>query len=119
MNIAAPPEDFSTDVFNIEHVVPLSQAGTSSDENLAYSCEGCNANKHYYTTGTDPETGTTVPLFHPRNNAWEEHFSWSEGLVGLTPTGRATISLLQMNRPGLVNLRKALLAYGAHPDRDL
>lgn len=29
-----------------------------------------------------------------------------------TPIGRATCDLLQLNRSGLVNIRKALFAYG-------
>jgi hypothetical protein len=34
---------------------------------------------------------------------------------GITPTGRATVELLKLNRKGVVNLRKALFAYGVHP----
>jgi len=113
------PEDFSTDVFNIEHVNSLLHGGTNADNNMAYSCGGCNANKHFHISWNDPQTGTLVPLFHPRKDKWLEHFSWSEDLTllaGLTPEGRATIDLLKMNRLGLVNLRKALLSYSAHPD---
>jgi hypothetical protein len=36
-------------------------------------------------------------------------------IVGLTPTGRATVSALQINRPGVVNMRRALFAIGLHP----
>ena len=36
-------------------------------------------------------------------------------IIGLTPTGRATVEALQMNRRGLVNLRQALFALGKHP----
>jgi hypothetical protein len=82
---------------------------------------GCNTNKYIYLSWTDPLTGISSLLFHPRNDEWSEHFSWSEDmtlLIGLTPKGRATIELLQMNREGLVNLRKALIAYGAHPGMD-
>ncbi len=32
-----------------------------------------------------------------------------------TPTGRATVSELQLNRPGLVNPRRALYTLGEHP----
>ena len=59
-----------------------------------------------------------MPLFHPREQRWEEHFTWNSDftlIIGLTPTGRATISALQLNRSGLVNLRRVLYAIGEHP----
>jgi hypothetical protein len=54
-------------------------------------------------------------------DAWNDHFAWNEDftlLAGLTPKGRATIDLLKMNRPNLVNFRKALLAYQVHPAKN-
>ena len=39
----------------------------------------------------DPETGETVPLFHPVRQRWGEHFRWSEDgcrILGQTPEGR-------------------------------
>jgi len=49
---------------------------------------------------------------------WSEHFRWSEDfseIVGMTPTGRATVEMLKLNRRGLVNLRGVLYAMGKHP----
>jgi hypothetical protein len=57
-------------------------------------------------------------LFHPRQHRWRDHFAWNNDatvVVGLSPTGRATVSLLQLNRSGLVNLRRLLVAAGEHP----
>ena len=53
--------------------------------------DGSKSNK---THALDPATGIEVPLFHPRRDDWHEHFAWSPDhlyLIGLTPTGRATI----------------------------
>jgi hypothetical protein len=36
-------------------------------------------------------------------------------MIGLTPTGRATVEVLQMNRAGLVNMRQVLYLIGKHP----
>ncbi len=36
----------------------------------------------------------------------------------ITPTGRATIEALQLNREGLVNLRRVLYAMGEHPSKE-
>jgi hypothetical protein len=39
-------------------------------------------------------------------------------MEGLTATGRATISVLQLNRETLVNFRRILGAAGEHPPRE-
>jgi hypothetical protein len=66
----------------------------------------------------DPVSGQPAPLYHPRRDRWDEHFAWSHDctlIVGLTPTGRATIEVLRLNRDGVVNLRRLLYARGEHP----
>jgi len=60
-------------------------------------------------------------LYHPRRQKWTDHFAWSDDatlVIGLTPTGRATVEKLQLNRSGLVNLRRVLQAIGSHPPAD-
>ena len=112
------PEAYATERFSIEHIQPRTLQGLTVPANLALACQGCNGYKSAQTTGADPETGERVELFHPRRHIWQEHFSWStDGLyiVGLTPTGRATVALLRINRPPLINLRRALMAIEAHP----
>ena len=50
-----------------------------------------------------------------------DHFIWSHDftrIVGLTAKGRATVEALQLNRPGLINLRHALFHFGQHPPSD-
>jgi hypothetical protein len=109
---------FAMQSFAVEHVDPGRDAGGEGLDNLALSCQGCNNHKYNKTSGIDPRTGERVPLYNPRRHRWTEHFAWSADytlLVGLTPTGRATIETLQMNRPGLVNLRRVLFAAGEHP----
>lgn len=114
------PEDFSPDSFDIEHIISIANGGTNDDWNLALACGGCNGSKFIKTSWFDPQTGEHVPLFHPRQDDWNEHFAWSEDwslIIGLTPVGRATIEKLKMNRPSLVNLRNALVSYNAHPGK--
>jgi len=106
--------------FSVEHIVPRSQEGPTNLENLALSCQGCNNHKYRKTHASDPVSGQFVALFHPRQQSWFHHFAWNEDAslaLGLTPTGRATIEALQLNRPGLVNLRRILFAAGEHPPR--
>ena len=86
-------------------------------DNVAYACDGCNSYKWTHTVWRDP-AGNLTPIFHPREDNWSEHFAWNDDfslIIPLTPKGVATIALLHMNRVGLVNVRKALYAYGVHP----
>jgi hypothetical protein len=68
------------------------------------------------TQSTDPETGQTVPLFHPRRQSWDDHFQWSPGgtgeLLGRNPVGRATIQCLKINDPDMIKLRRLLNELG-------
>lgn len=109
---------FSHDPFSIEHIIPLAKGGTDDQENLAWSCLGCNNYKFTFTEAFDLVTAQLTPLFNPRTDSWDAHFRWSRGftwMIGLTPVGRATVLRMQLNRPGLVNLRKVLVAAGKHP----
>ena len=39
-------------------------------------------------------------LFNPRIDTWNQHFRIQAGrVVGLTPVGRTTVDVLNMNRP--------------------
>lgn len=109
---------FAMQSFSIEHIIPRSQGGDSTSENLAFSCQGCNNHKYTKTEGRDPVTGKITPLFHPRQDLWNDHFRWNDDfrfIIGVTSTGRATVEALALNRDGLVNLRKVLYAAGEHP----
>jgi hypothetical protein len=113
-------ERFSPDSFSAEHILPRSGGGGNETGNLAYSCQGCNNRKYTSLEAVDPLNGETVPLYHPRHQRWSDHFAWNEDytlMLGLTPTGRATIEKLQLNRTGVVNLRRILRAAGKHPLR--
>jgi hypothetical protein len=76
------------------------------ESNLALSCHPCNLHKGPNLTAIDPDTRAVVSLFHPRQQTWEQHFILQGPLVvGLTPTGRATVRLMSMNDPQRVRLR--------------
>lgn len=88
--------------FEVEHIVPQARGGSEDAENFALSCRACNVFKSDFETGHDTQTQADMVLFHPRRDIWERHFVMdleSGEIVGLTPTGRATASRLQMNRP--------------------
>lgn len=109
---------YSPDPFSVDHIIPRVNSGDNSMDNLALACLGCNNQKFTSTTAIDPVTGEMAPLYHPRQHEWSHHFFWDEEfclLIGLTPTGRATIERLDLNRKGVVNLRRVLRSIGKHP----
>jgi hypothetical protein len=104
--------------FTIDHVLPLAQGGTDDPDNLALACFHCNRRKADKLTALDPDSGKEVFLFNPRQDVWSEHFIWSSNglfIIGLTPTGRATVKNLETNRERIVNIRAADRAVGRHP----
>jgi hypothetical protein len=112
------PEPYAPDAFAIEHIVPRVLGGSTSLDNLALSCQGCNGHKYAKMEGLDPLTNSICPLFHPRQHVWREHFTWNEDfteIVGSTPVGRTTVATLQMNRAKLVNFRRILYVAGKPP----
>jgi hypothetical protein len=82
----------------IDHVIAQKHGGATNADNLALTCWRCNRHKGTDLGSFDPETGAFSFLFNPRTQKWAEHFTFSElNLVGLTPMGRTTIRLLQIN----------------------
>jgi hypothetical protein len=52
-------------------------------------------------------------VFNPRTDLWADHFAASAGvIVGLTPVGRATARLLNMNAARRIQLRRQWLDEG-------
>jgi hypothetical protein len=100
--------------FHLEHVVARQHGGQSDPDNLCWSCRRCNLCKGPNLASIDPESGQQIMLFHPRHQNWSDHLEISDfRIVGLTPTGRATVRALQMNENRRVELRRELIAQGA------
>ena len=96
--------------FHIEHIVSRQHGGFDEPGTLALACDRCNAYKGPNLTSIDPDTSAVVPLFNPRQDIWGDHFDVQGGrITGLTPKGRATVRLLNMNAPRRVELREAWL----------
>jgi hypothetical protein len=112
------PEDMSVAIFEFEHIIPRSTGGRTDFENLCLSCPTCNRYKAGHSAALDPITQQNVALFHPHENDWADHFAWSPDtttIIGLTPTGRATIEALRMNRTQMIRVRRMWHAMAEHP----
>ena len=99
--------------FHIEHLRARQHGGDDAPANLALACPHCNRFKGPNLTSFDPETDELVPLFNPRTQSWHEHFALDDVMViGLTPIGRATARLLNMNSEDRLKVRAVLKERG-------
>ncbi|MFN0013919.1 MAG: HNH endonuclease [Saprospiraceae bacterium] len=102
--------------FHLEHIKSRKYGGTTTSENLAYSCPECNAHK-----GTDVGTFADgdqhiVRFFNPRKDTWQEHFEIDDaGIFGFTDIGQATVKILRFNDVERLIFRKELLRLGLYP----
>jgi hypothetical protein len=100
--------------FHVDHIVARVHGGDDSLDNLSWSCTQCNLHKASNFASVDPETGSRVNLFNPRQESWKQHFVLEANgrIGGRTPTGRATVRLLDMNGIPQLALRQVLVAQG-------
>lgn len=99
--------------YQIEHVIAKQHSGSDDDSNLALACPFCNSHKGPNIAGIDSSDGTMVALFNPRRQIWSEHFARvGFEIIGLTPVGRATVQILNMNDRVRMELRAMIQARG-------
>jgi hypothetical protein len=83
------PQSAIDAAFHIEHIVARQHGGDDDSQNLALACDRCNLAKGPNLSGIDPQSGIMAALFHPRHQAWEDHFELiGSEIAGRTPTGR-------------------------------
>lgn len=112
------PEALIVSTFEVEHIIPRSAHGETVFANLCLACPTCNRCKANRTAAVDPETQEEVTLYHPHRDDWSAHFDWSDDgtqIVARTPTGRATIAALRMNRPQLIRMRRMWVVMNQFP----
>lgn len=103
-----------------DHIIAIKHNGESAEANLAWTCFLCNRAKGSDIASVDPTNGEVVRLFSPRRDEWATHFELlADGRVlGLSPMGRVTVSLLKMNRPEQIEFRQTLMNCGLYPRND-
>lgn len=108
--------DYVTFVHEVDHVIAQKHGGATTPDNLAYACAQCNRNKGSDIASIDPETDEPALLYNPRTQSWMAHFQLDgPAIIPLTPSGRATVRLLQLNQIDRILLRKELLSTGRYP----
>lgn len=102
--------------FHVDHVIPVASGGKTETNNLALACVSCSLRKGAREWVEDPDSCEQVKIFNPRKDKWEENFEWDGTKVyGLTPTGRATISALALNREVILAIRNEEASWDRHP----
>jgi len=99
-----------------DHVIAEKHGGTTSLENLAWSCFLCNRFKGSDLSSIDPLTNEPALLFNPRKQQWRRHFRLNGGRIDpLTACGRATVNLLHLNTQASISERVRLIGVGHYP----
>lgn len=102
--------------FQVDHIISLKHGGSTTEDNLAYSCVFCNLNK-----GTDLgsivwQTGELVRFFNPRRDFWGEHFRLDDNVIQpLTDIGEVTVRILDFNNDERIIERQELIVVGKYP----
>jgi hypothetical protein len=115
------PGRLSETEYEVEHVWPQKRGGEDELPNLALACPSCNKKKGIAVYLKDVESGLSVPIFNPRRDVWIEHFEFDPetiSIIGRTPTGRATVRRLAMNRPHVLYARAVWCCMDGFPRRD-
>jgi hypothetical protein len=103
------PADLAFFPHEVDHVIAAKHGGQTEAENLAFACWRCNRHKGSDLGSFDPQTQNFSLLFNPRQQVWTAHFAFQEEqIIGLTPEGRTTVSLLQLNSAKRLAERRSL-----------
>jgi hypothetical protein len=100
----------------VDHIYAEKHGGSTTEHNLCLCCVICNRHKGSDLASLDPLTGEITPLFHPRRDRWADHFRIDGAMIEpLTPQGRVTVRLLQMNSRERIIERQLLIVLGRLP----
>jgi len=76
----------------------------------------CNRHKGPNIGSFDPLDGVLVPFFNPRTQIWEEHFKLQGAVIQpLTPEGRVTVKILNINSDTRITERQNLINNNLYP----
>jgi hypothetical protein len=107
------PDEHDRLPFQVDHIIAEKHGGMTEAGNLAWSCFDCNIYKGPNIAGLDSDAGSIVSLFNPRQHIWRDHFvGHGPEIIGITPTGRATVAVLRINLGRRVAFRNELLIEG-------
>jgi hypothetical protein len=105
--------------FEIDHIIAEKHGGATQIINLSFSCPDCNTFKGSDIASVDwTHNAAIVPLFHPRQHNWDDHFSLDTATGRIEPRtaeGRVTAFLLHFNDDERIKDRKLLIDANRYP----
>jgi len=100
----------------VDHIIAEKHRGETTADNLCLSCLDCNRHKGADFASIDLETAQVALLFNPRRDQWSDHFRLEgANIEPLTPQGRVTVFLLDMNSPRQLAKRAELIQISRYP----
>jgi hypothetical protein len=109
------PQSAHFTAYQLDHIIAHQHGGSNDESNLALCCPDCNRHKGPNIATLEPRTGNFVGFFNPRQHVWHEHFRLEAGaIIGLTPQGRATVTIFRLNEPVRVAERLNLIKLGLY-----
>lgn len=112
------PQELTILPHEVDHIRAKKHRGPTTLLNTCLACAYCNSAKGSNVAGYDPETDQLVPLYNPRLDIWDDHFTWEGPILhGKTAVARATVAVLRINDPDRVEHRRLLQAAGLLPSR--
>jgi len=100
----------------VDHITAEKHRGETVENNLCLSCLECNRHKGSDFGSFDLETRQITLLYNPRLQKWSDHFRLEGArIIPLTPEGRVTVFLLQLNDEMRIRERRVLIDAGRYP----
>jgi hypothetical protein len=103
--------------FQIDHIISEKHGGSTTVENLCYSCIYCNLQKGSDLGSINWETGGIVRFYNPRRDFWGEHFRLNEEakIEPITDVGEVTVRIFDFNNNERIVERQVLMEVGRYP----
>ncbi|BAZ17522.1 HNH endonuclease [Calothrix sp. NIES-4071] len=102
--------------FQVDHVISIKHGGSSTEQNLCYSCIYCNVQKGSDLGSINWRTGELVRFFNPCRDKWSDHFRLDGAIIQpLTDIGEVTARIFDFNHQERVIERQMLIEFGAYP----
>jgi 5-methylcytosine-specific restriction endonuclease McrA len=109
-------EDDMVFPYQVDHIISKKHMGNSEMTNLALACSVCNQFKGTNVATYLPPDERLTPLFNPRTQKWDAHFSVFDGeIFPKSEIGMATVQVLNLNDRDRVTLRRLLMLAKRYP----
>lgn len=109
-------EVYRSSRYQIDHIISEKHGGSTTEDNLCYSCIFCNLQKGTDLGSINWFNGEIVRFFNPRRDFWGEHFRLNEAAIQpITDIGEVTVRIFDFNNNDRIIERLALMEVNRYP----